>query len=149
MLEQLPRLLKALRDGLASAAFDPFSSRDFFVRLQALHVRPPDGEGLLEVREPFVFSVLPPDSAEGLADDDPDLLKVRQLRLGSWVVFQQDQADALRCKLLAIMAPAAIPIFLSAARGSRSWRKTPANWRGRSSAAHCIPWTMGHCSNAR
>ncbi len=112
LLEQLPRLLKALRDGLASAAFDPFSSRDFFVRLQALHVRPPDGEGLLEVREPFVFSVLPPDSAEGLADDDPDLLKVRQLRLGSWVVFQQDQADALRCKLLAIMAPANTYIFV-------------------------------------
>jgi len=74
LLEQLPGLLKALRDGLTSAAFDPFSTRDFFVRLQTLHVQPPEGgDGWLEVREPFVFNTLPLDSVEGLPDDDPDL----------------------------------------------------------------------------
>ncbi len=30
LVEQLPGLLKALRDGLTSVAFDPFSTRDFF-----------------------------------------------------------------------------------------------------------------------
>jgi hypothetical protein len=41
-----------------------------------------------------------------LPDNDPDLLNVHQLRLGSWVVFQQDQANSLRCKLAAIIEPA-------------------------------------------
>ncbi|WP_053131701.1 DUF1631 domain-containing protein [Pseudomonas sp. MIACH] len=113
LLDQLPGLLKALRDGLTSAAFDPFSTRDFFVRLQALHVQPPEGSaGWLEVREPFVFSTLPADSAETLSENDPDLLKVHQLRVGSWVVFQQDQAGTLRCKLAAVMAPANTYVFV-------------------------------------
>ncbi|WGT31030.1 DUF1631 domain-containing protein [Pseudomonas marginalis] len=113
LLEQLPGLLKALRDGLTSAAFDPFSTRDFFVRLQTLHVRPSEGgDGWLEVREPFVFSVLPLDPVEGLPEDDPDLAKVHQLRVGDWVVFQQGQAATLRCKLTAIMAPANTYIFV-------------------------------------
>jgi hypothetical protein len=113
VLEPLPGLLKALRDGLTSAAFDPFSTRDFFVRLQALHVQPPEGgDGLMEVREPFVLSAVPPDSAEGLSADDPDLLKVYQLRVGGWVMFQPDQASTLRCKLIAIMAPANTYVFV-------------------------------------
>jgi hypothetical protein len=32
-------LLKSLRDGLTSAAFDPFSTSDFFSQLEALHVQ--------------------------------------------------------------------------------------------------------------
>lgn len=114
LLEQLPGLLRALRDGLTSAAFDPFSTRDFFVRLQALHVQPAEGvDALIEVREPFVFSAVPPDSTEGLPADDPDLLRVRQLRIGGWVMFEQHQAGALRCKLTAIMAPANTYVFVS------------------------------------
>ncbi|WLI07633.1 DUF1631 domain-containing protein [Pseudomonas sp. FP597] len=114
LMEQLPGLLKALRDGLTSAAFDPFSTRDFFVRLQALHVQAPEGvEALIEVREPFVLSTLPADSGEHLPADDPDLLKVHQLRIGGWVMYQQDQANTLRCKLTAIMAPADTYIFVS------------------------------------
>ncbi|WLH69280.1 DUF1631 domain-containing protein [Pseudomonas sp. FP2309] len=113
LLEQLPGLLKSLRDGLTGAAFDPFSTHDFFVRLQALHVQTPEGvDGLVEVREPFVFSALPPDSLDGLSDDDPDLLKARQLRIDGWVVFQQDHADTLRCKLLAIIPAANTYIFV-------------------------------------
>jgi hypothetical protein len=113
LLAQLPGLLKALRDGLTSAAFDPFSTRDFFVRLQALHVQPPEGvDGLIEVRDPFVLSATPPDSAQELPADDPDLLKVYQMRIGGWVVFQPDQGNALRCKLMAIMAPANTYVFV-------------------------------------
>ncbi|WP_411390237.1 DUF1631 domain-containing protein [Pseudomonas sp. MPB23] len=48
-----------------------------------------------------------------LPDNDPDLLNVRQLRIGSWVVFQQDQANSLRCKLAAIIEPANRFIFVS------------------------------------
>jgi len=43
LLEQLPALLKALRDGVSGAGFDPFSTREFFVRLQALHVQAFEG----------------------------------------------------------------------------------------------------------
>ena len=39
LLELVPSLLKNLREGLASAAFDPFSTSDFFTRLEALHVQ--------------------------------------------------------------------------------------------------------------
>ncbi|CAI2795105.1 MULTISPECIES: DUF1631 domain-containing protein [Pseudomonas fluorescens group] len=114
LLEQLPGLLKALRDGLTSAAFDPFSTREFFVRLQALHVQAPEGvDELIEVREPFVLSATSSDQVIDLPDNDPDLLRAHQLKVGGWVVFQEDGANALRCKLTAIMAPAHTYIFTS------------------------------------
>ena len=90
LLEQLPGLLKALRDGLTSAAFDPFSTREFFLRLQALHVQAPEGmEDLVEVREPFVLSAASPDTVIDLPSNDPDLLKAQELKVGRWVVFRQ------------------------------------------------------------
>lgn len=114
LLEQLPGLLKALRDGLTSAAFDPFSTREFFVRLQALHLQATDGvDELIEVREPFVFSTAVPDSTPELPANDPDLLKVHQLRVGAWMVFQEAAGVARRCRLTAIMAPANQYIFVS------------------------------------
>ncbi|NVZ72657.1 DUF1631 domain-containing protein [Pseudomonas costantinii] len=115
LLEQLPGLLKTLRDGLTNAAFDPSSTREFFVRLQAMHVQSFEGEGidaLIEVREPFVLSSGLPDSTESLPSDDPDLLKAYQMRIGSWFEFQQDEATTLRCKLMAVMAPANTYIFV-------------------------------------
>ncbi|MEX6501685.1 DUF1631 domain-containing protein [Pseudomonas zhanjiangensis] len=39
LLELVPGLLKALREGLASAAFDPFSTGEFFSQLEVLHVQ--------------------------------------------------------------------------------------------------------------
>lgn len=39
LLERVPGLLKALREGLASAAFDPFSTGEFFSQLETLHVQ--------------------------------------------------------------------------------------------------------------
>ena len=113
LLEQLPGLLKALRDGLAGAAFDPFSTREFFLRLQALHVQPLDGEALVEVREPFTLDAGPPTADKSMPPDDPDLLKVQQLRVGAWVALQQHEAGTLRCKLTAIMPPADTYIFVS------------------------------------
>lgn len=114
LFEQLPGLLKALRDGLASAAFDPFSTREFFVRLQTLHVQAPDGvDELIEVREPFVFSTADAEPAPELAANDPDLLKVHQLRIGAWMVFQKGEGNTLRCRLTAIMAPTDRYIFVS------------------------------------
>ncbi|MDQ0738512.1 hypothetical protein QF045_001372 [Pseudomonas sp. W4I3] len=116
LLEQLPVLLKSLRDGLASAAFDPFSTREFFLRLQAVHVQTCEGEGgdgLIEVCEPFVLSASLSDALEDLPQDDPDVRKVHQLRVGGWVEFRQGEDSRLRCKLTAIMAPTQRYIFVS------------------------------------
>ena len=116
LLEQLPALLKALRDGLAAAAFDSFSTREFFRRLQAMHVQGCGGDGsevLVEVRESFALGAGVPSVVAPLPDDDPDLLKARQLQVGAWVAFQHDQEITLRCKLTAIMPPANTCIFVS------------------------------------
>ena len=113
LLEQLPGLLKALRDGLASAAFDPFSTREFFLQLQALHVQGVENvDVLVEVRQPFVPGGGPPEPIDELPADDPNLLKARELRIGTWVEWQQDETTFLRCKLTAIMAPTDTYIFV-------------------------------------
>ena len=113
LLAQVPELLKALRDGLTSAAFDPFSTREFFVRLQALHLQAPvGGDEWVEIRE-FVLSAVSPDPAVALPGNDPDLLKVHQLRLGGWVELDSHETSAQRCKLAAIMAPGNIYVFVS------------------------------------
>jgi len=124
LLEQLPDLLKALRDGLSSAAFDPFITRDFFTQLQALHLQSLQANAhgqssrsktgaLIEVREAFVLSPVAPTEVVSLPDDDPDVLKVRQLRVGCWVEFQEDEENTLRCKLTAIIQPANSYIFVN------------------------------------
>ncbi len=116
LLAQLPGLLKSLRDGLASAAFDPFSTREFFLRLQTVHVQTCEGggdDGLIEVREPFVLGTPLSDAGEDWPHDDPDLLKVLPLRVGGWVELRQDDDTVLRCKLTAIMAPNHRYIFVS------------------------------------
>ncbi|MBP1127711.1 MULTISPECIES: DUF1631 domain-containing protein [Pseudomonas] len=114
LVEHLPGLLKALRDGLTSAAFDPFGTRDFFVRLQALHLPPAEGvEALIEVSEPLVLGPGAVDATEVLPADDPDLLKALQLRIGGWIEWQDERPAPVRCKLLAIMAPAGSYVFVN------------------------------------
>lgn len=39
LLEMVPGLLKALREGMANSAFDPFSTGEFFSQLEAIHVQ--------------------------------------------------------------------------------------------------------------
>ncbi|WAJ38427.1 DUF1631 domain-containing protein [Pseudomonas sp. GOM7] len=39
LLELVPSLLKSLREGMSSAAFDPFSTSEFFSQLEVLHVQ--------------------------------------------------------------------------------------------------------------
>ncbi len=109
-------MLKALREGLSEAAFDSFVTREFFIQLQALHTQAFQGAALpnvtlIEVRENS--GAAPPVEAVRLAEDDPDLLKVRQLRIGSWVEFREDEENTLRCKLTAIIAPANSYIFVN------------------------------------
>ncbi|AOE83569.1 DUF1631 domain-containing protein [Pseudomonas sp. TCU-HL1] len=152
LLELVPGLLKALREGLASAAFDPFSTSEFFSRLEALHVQtferlrkpepvevvvddslelppllldlPDEAEpeenampAMVAVVEEIVL-VAPgePQVAEpdvSLADDDEALGFVDNLRVGSWVEFQEDEEHKLRCKLAALIKPTGKYIFVN------------------------------------
>ncbi|MDH4583635.1 DUF1631 domain-containing protein [Pseudomonas sp. BN415] len=152
LLELVPGLLKSLRDGLASAAFDPFSTSEFFSQLEALHVQafqrfrrpepvdvvaddglespplsldlPDDAEpedesapAMVAVVEEIVL-VVPGESQVqepevALADDDEALGFVDNLRVGSWVEFQEDDEHKLRCKLAALIKPTGKYIFVN------------------------------------
>jgi hypothetical protein len=169
LLELVPGLLKALREGMASAAFDPFSTGEFFSQLEALHVQafqrfkralpepeldpviteqpqalaegaqppaeheiglpllelppelpteePVDEPAMVEVVEEIVLLV--PGEARmaepeiSLADDDEALLQVDNLRVGSWVEFQEDEEHKLRCKLAAVIKPTGKYVFVN------------------------------------
>ncbi|MFP6862798.1 DUF1631 domain-containing protein [Pseudomonas sp.] len=165
LLEMVPGLLKALREGMAGAAFDPFSTGEFFSQLEALHVQafqrfkrslpeenpqsgvPPLAEideeqraalaeagielPLLDlpaaeaVEEPAMVEVveeiilLAPgelraaEPEASLPDDDESLLQVDNLRVGSWVEFQEDEEHKLRCKLAAVIKPTGKYIFVN------------------------------------
>ncbi|MCE5984115.1 DUF1631 domain-containing protein [Pseudomonas wadenswilerensis] len=116
LLELVPGLLKALRDGLASAAFDPFATSEFFAQLETLHVQMFDtpvvggrvihndaSEQVLVLDEivlPTPQACEPQAAQVRLADDDPALLQVERLRIGAWVELV-DEDDVQRCKLIA------------------------------------------------
>ncbi|MGF6590385.1 DUF1631 domain-containing protein [Pseudomonas sp. 2835] len=116
LLELVPGLLKALRDGLASAAFDPFATSEFFAQLEALHVQLFDtpvvggrvshndaSERVLVLDEIVLRApeAGDPQAAQvRLADDDPALLQVERLRIGAWVELL-DEDEVQRCKLIA------------------------------------------------
>ncbi|MNF45228.1 hypothetical protein D3C84_263560 [compost metagenome] len=152
LLELVPGLLKSLREGLASAAFDPFSTSEFFSQLEALHVqafqrfRKPEPVEMLaddELMSAPLLLDLPDEAADedesapamvavveeivlavpgepqaqepegSLADDDEALGFVDNLRVGSWVEFQEDEEHKLRCKLAALIKPTGKYIFVN------------------------------------
>lgn len=124
LLALVPGLLKSLRDGLSSSAFDPFATSEFFSELEALHVRvlepstepSTDAPALVEVSQHITLRSADEGAiglnASGLAHDDPGLRQVEQLRLGSWVAFQEDDEHSLRCKLAAIIEATGKYVFV-------------------------------------
>jgi hypothetical protein len=128
LLSLVPGLLKSLRDGLSSSAFDPFATSEFFAELEALHVqlfeRPSqepasssDTPVMVEVVEEIVLRNADEGPVETasvrLPADDVGLLQVDQLRVGSWVEFQEDEENTLRCKLAAIIDATGKYIFVN------------------------------------
>lgn len=129
LLALVPGLLKSLRDGLSSSAFDPFATGEFFSELESLHVQsfqqpdqaPADVADasaplMIEVQEEIVLRTADEGPAESasvrLPPDDAGLLQVDQLRLGAWVEFQEDEENTLRCKLAAIIEATGKYIFV-------------------------------------
>jgi hypothetical protein len=129
LLELVPGLLKALRDGLTSSAFDPFATGEFFSQLEALHVQafqralhtadPADGHdepSMVAVLEQIVLEGgqdVPAETPINLAEDDAGLAAVDKLRLGSWVEIREDDEFTLRCKLTAIIESSGKYIFVN------------------------------------
>ncbi|MBD8708229.1 DUF1631 domain-containing protein [Pseudomonas sp. CFBP 13711] len=136
LLELVPGLLKSLRDGLSSAAFDPFATSEFFSQLEVLHVqafshvaRTPKGDAegdqpqsangptMMAVVEEIVLvgpgEQIQSEPSTQLPADDEGLLQVEKLRLGSWVEIQEDESHKLRCKLAAIVEPSGRYVFVN------------------------------------
>jgi hypothetical protein len=130
LLALVPGLLKALREGLSSAAFDPFATSEFFSQLEVLHLQvfaaleqnhgvegDQDLPAMVEVAGKIVLRTAdegPHEMASvHLAEDDAGLLQVDQLGLGCWVEFQEDDEHTLRCKLTAIIQPSGKYIFVN------------------------------------
>jgi hypothetical protein len=130
LLALVPGLLKALRDGLTSSAFDPFATGEFFSQLEALHVQAFQRDletvdpGAAHVEAPMVAvleeivlegsdAATPVEAQIVLADDDPGLLAVDKLRLGSWVEIREDDEFNLRCKLTALIESTGKYIFVN------------------------------------
>jgi len=136
LLDLVPGLLKALRDGLTSAAFDPFATSEFFSQLEVLHVQAfqhfarahestqadveepaTDGPTMMAVVEEIVLigpgEQLLNEPVSGLPEDDAGLAQVDKLRLGCWVEMQEDEDHKLRCKLAAIVEPSGRYVFVN------------------------------------
>ncbi len=109
LIEQLPGLLKALRDGLAGVVLDSAVQRTFFMELERLHLRacaePDQWQGEIDevrIREPIILAIAeePAGSCVSpLAAHSLQLQQVRRLRLGTWVELHDE--EPLRCKLVA------------------------------------------------
>lgn len=123
LLAVVPGLLKSLRDGLTSTAFDPFATSEFFSELEALHVRvlerttgADEETAMVEVSQQIVLPTADEGSLEvtsvRLPHDDAGLRQVEQLRIGSWVAFAEDEEHSLRCKLAAIVEATGKYVFV-------------------------------------
>lgn len=136
LLELVPGLLKSLRDGLSSAAFDPFATSEFFSQLEVLHVQafshvprslaeaasgeeiePDNGTAMMAVVEEIILvgpgEQIQTEPSLQLPADDEGLMQVEKLRLGSWVEIHEDESHKLRCKLAAIVEPSGRYVFVN------------------------------------
>jgi len=112
LLQQVPGLLKALRDGLACVALDSAATRGFFQQLEQLHLRACEGaarsagsDELAEVlvAEDIVLAIAEESACAPLRQLDEqaaELRLVQRLRIGTWVEMLDDD-EPLRCKLVA------------------------------------------------
>jgi hypothetical protein len=131
LLGMVPGLLKALREGLASAAFDPFSTSEFFTQLEALHVqtfqqtkRAEQGAAtvaseplaqMVEVADEIVLQPqVKPLEAE-LQPDEESLRTIDAIHVGSWIELTEADDHKVRCKLAAVIKSAGRYIFVNRA----------------------------------
>ncbi|ORL61100.1 DUF1631 domain-containing protein [Pseudomonas putida] len=110
LLQQVPGLLKALREGLAGVVMDAVATREFFQQLEQLHlaacVGAPGSACAVEhvlVAEEVILAVADEPACGPLLQPDmqgPELAQVQRLKVGAWVEVMDDD-ELLRCKLVA------------------------------------------------
>ena len=132
LLGMVPGLLKALREGLASAAFDPFSTSEFFTQLEALHVqtfqqakRVEHGAAavaheplaaMVEVADEIVLQPVQAKPAETeFKPDEESLRTIDAIHVGSWIELTEADDHKVRCKLAAVIKSAGRYIFVNRA----------------------------------
>ncbi|MBA1222771.1 DUF1631 domain-containing protein [Pseudomonas fulva] len=108
LMHQVPPLLKSLRDGLASVGTDSLVTREFFRKLQQLHLRAYAGDAEIDEDDILVTQDILVTLAEEA--DGPGLQpagehgkvsqKVQRLRMGTWIEVSDD-GGIQRCKLVA------------------------------------------------
>lgn len=112
LLAQVPRLLKALREGLAGIALDSVATGTFFKQLQRLHVQACAGDSVQSTEGALAWVPLErtvvlarEDEPEGdawlkLSAQDPSFTMIQRLRIGTWIEIGAGEA-VVRCRLLA------------------------------------------------
>ncbi|CAG8868008.1 hypothetical protein PS627_02769 [Pseudomonas fluorescens] len=138
LLEQVPSLLKALREGLAAIALDSNATREFFAQLAELHLRACSTHDLglssqdntlkeILVRDEIVLAVGEEPACAPLLQLDehhPQLRQLQRLRVGSWVEVRDDGAP-MRCKLIAWIASSDRFVFANRhGRKVRDWSRS-------------------------
>jgi hypothetical protein len=130
LLEMVPGLLKSLREGLTSSAFDPFATSQFFSQLENLHVQafqrqtlgsslpgPANDAALVQVLDEIVLegtgTAPAGDASARVSEDDPVLQQVDALRPGTWVELEEEEDYRLRCKLTAIIESTGKYVFVN------------------------------------
>lgn len=138
LLEQVPSLLKALREGLTAIALDSNTTREFFAQLAQLHLRACSMRDLglaahgnelkdILVQDEIVLAVGEEPACAPLLQLDehhPQLRQLQRLRVGSWVEVR-DEGAPLRCKLIAWIASTDRFIFANRQGVKvRDWNRT-------------------------
>lgn len=130
LLELVPGLLKSLREGLTSSAFDPFATSQFFSQLESLHVQafqretlgaslpdPANDPSMVQVVDEIVLGGSEPSAPREVdtpvAEGDPALEQVDALRPGIWVELEEEDDARLRCKLTAIIESTGKYVFVN------------------------------------
>lgn len=130
LLELVPGLLKSLREGLTSSAFDPFATSQFFSQLESLHVQafqretlgaslpdPANDPSMVQVVDEIVLggseASAPREVDTQVAEGDPALQQVDALRPGLWVELEEEDDARLRCKLTAIIESTGKYVFVN------------------------------------
>jgi len=132
LLEQVPGLLKDLREGLAGVSIDSATVRGFFQALQQLHLQAcTEGDvaheqGMMQVSEEIVLALPQEHVCQALlppADNDWAMAALERLRVGSWMVAEE-AGHLQRCKLVVRIDSADRLVFTNhQGRKVREWSR--------------------------
>lgn len=105
-----PRLIRNLQKGFEEVAYDTVTVKEWLKALHGVLANIQKGESL----ERTLVEAEQEAAPEPLATDDPRVKQMMQLRVGQWITVEQENGDALRCKLAANLREGEKLIFINA-----------------------------------